>query len=107
MGRECYGPSPGALLTGTIGKSGKSECCESGRRFCLSENLRTGCRPWLDLVLSVAWSFAVKPAVLFCSSISELLFDNLEICKCHNTLFLISPYLRFIKGLIRDLFVFL
>ena len=43
--RQAFVARYGRLLTSTIGKSGKSECCESGRMFCLSEYLRTGCRP--------------------------------------------------------------
>ena len=43
--------------------------------------------------------------VFFCSSISVVLLDKLGIFECHNSLFLSSPHLRFIIGLIRDLFV--
>ena len=43
--------------------------------------------------------------VFFCSSISVVLSDTPGIFRCHNMLFLSSPHLRFITGLICDLFV--
>ena len=64
---------------------------------------------WLgtDLVLSGAWSFGVQLAVFFCSGISVVLFDTLGISRCHSMLFLWSPNLSLIIGLICNLFVFL
>ena len=43
---------------------------------------------WLNLVLSVPWSFGVQLVVFFCSGISVVLFDTLGTFRCHNTLFL-------------------
>ena len=40
----------------------------------------------------------------FCSSIPVVLFDNPEISKCLNMLFLLSHHLCFIIGFIFDLF---
>ena len=50
--------------------------------------------------------FGVKLVVFSCSGISESsVFEATRISMCHNMFLLSSPNLRFIKGLIRDLFV--
>ena len=54
--------------------------------------------------MSVARQFVFQLVIFFCYRNSVVLFDF--ICRCHNTLFLSSPKLLFIMGLIRDLFVF-
>ena len=58
----------------------------------------------LDLVLSIAWSFGVQLAISFCSGIPVVMFHILGFSRCNN-MFLSSPHLWLITGLIRDLFV--
>ena len=54
--------------------------------------------------MSVSRLSVVQLVVFFFSSI-PVVFDNQGISKCPNTLFLLSPHLCFIKGIICDLFV--
>ena len=51
----------------------------------------------------ISWSFGVHLVFSFCSETSVVLFNNLGVSGCHNTLFLSSLYL--IIGLTLVLFV--